>query len=159
MTDIILHLSCGQGPKGCEWVVVRLANAFYTEASPMGLDCEPIEPVDEPVATRLLRISGDGAEAFAAECTSTICRIGTSPFRPLPKRRNWFVSVDPARIGATSPYLRDADIRYQAFHASGPGGKHVNNTDSAVRAIHHQPALLQRLRISVRNSRTRRSPG
>ncbi len=38
--------------------------------------------------------------------------------------------------GAETPDLRDEDIRYQTPRASGPGGQHVNKTDSAVRAIY-----------------------
>lgn len=142
MTDIILHLSSGQGPKECEWVVSRLAEALCAEAGSMDLVCEPIEPIDGPVATALLRVSGDGAGAFAAMCTGTIRWIGTSPFRPLHKRRNWFVSVQPVRIDTSSPELRDEDIRYQTFRASGPGGQHVNKTDSAVRATHGPTGLV-----------------
>jgi peptide chain release factor len=37
---------------------------------------------------------------------------------------------------ADSPDLREEDIVYQTMRASGPGGQHVNKTDSAVRAIH-----------------------
>ena len=37
--------------------------------------------------------------------------------------------------------LNEADIDYQAMRASGPGGQHVNKTDSAVRA-HHRPTGL-----------------
>lgn len=142
MTDIILHLSSGQGPKECEWVVARLTEALCAEAGAMGLDCEPVEPVDGPVATALLRVSGEGAEAFAATCTGTIRWSGTSPFRPLHKRRNWFVGVHPVQVDGSSPDLRDADIRYQTFRASGPGGQHVNKTDSAVRATHVPTGLV-----------------
>lgn len=136
MTEIILHLSSGQGPKECEWVVAELAHALCREASATGLACEPIEPIQGPVSTALLRLSGDGAEAFAASCIGTIRWIGTSPFRPLHKRRNWFVGVQPVPIDAQSRDLSDEDIRYQTFRASGPGGQHVNKTDSAVRATH-----------------------
>lgn len=144
MTEIILHLSSGQGPKECEWVVAQLVHALCREGVAGGLVCEPVEPVEGPVATALLRISGDGAEAFAASCIGTIRWIGTSPFRPLHKRRNWFVGVQPVRIDAQSPDLRDEDIRYHTFRASGPGGQHVNKTDSAVRAMHLPTGLARR---------------
>jgi len=32
--------------------------------------------------------------------------------------------------------LREQDIRFETLRASGPGGQHVNKTESAVRAIH-----------------------
>lgn len=142
MTEIILHLSSGQGPKECEWVVAELAKALCREGSAAGLACEPIEPIQGPASTALLRLSGDGAEAFAATCIGTIRWIGTSPFRPLHKRRNWFVGVQPVRIDEPSSDLRDEDIRYQTFRASGPGGQHVNKTDSAVRATHVPTGLV-----------------
>lgn len=142
MTEIILHLSSGQGPKECEWVVAELANALCREGNAAGLACEPIEPIPGPVSTALLRLSGDEAEAFAATCIGTIRWIGTSPFRPLHKRRNWFVGVQPVRIDEQSPDLRDEDIRYQTFRASGPGGQQVNKTESAVRATHVPTGLV-----------------
>jgi peptide chain release factor len=136
MTEIILHLSSGQGPKECEWVIAELAHALCLEGAAAGLACEPIEPIEGPVASALLRVSGAEAEAFVAACIGTIRWIGNSPFRPLHKRRNWFVGVQRVRADAEIPELRDEDIRYQTLRASGPGGQHVNKTDSAVRAIH-----------------------
>lgn len=136
MTEIILHLSAGQGPKECEWVVAQLVRLWADEARAAGLACETIEPVAGPVASVLLRVSGPDAEAFASTRTGTIRWIGASPFRPLHKRRNWFVGTARAPQVEDIPDLRDADIRYQAMRASGPGGQHVNKTDSAVRATH-----------------------
>jgi len=136
MTGIILHLSSGQGPRECEWVVERLVYAWAQEGQAAGLTCEPVEPVDSPTASVLLRVSGEDAQAFADARTGTIRWIGTSPFRPLHKRRNWFVGASPAPLPEDVPELRDADIRYQTMRASGPGGQHVNKTDSAVRATH-----------------------
>jgi peptide chain release factor len=136
MTEIILHLSAGQGPAECEWVVAELTRLWSREAAAGGLACSPVEPVRGPAASVLLRVSGAGAEAFAAARTGTVRWIGTSPFRPLHKRRNWFVGVERAPMTDAVPDFRETDIRYQTLRASGPGGQHVNTTDSAVRATH-----------------------
>ena len=136
MSEVILHLSSGQGPEECAWVVARLASIFANEAAAQRLACEPVEPIAGPCASALLRVSGDGSDAFAAARTGTIRWIGTSPLRPLHKRRNWFVAVKPAPAAEDVPEVRDADIRYETLRASGPGGQHVNKTDSAVRATH-----------------------
>ena len=61
--------------------------------------------------------------------------------RPRHKRQNWFVGVSLAPEPEAFADLNEADIDYQAMRASGPGGQHVNKTDSAVRA-HHRPTGL-----------------
>jgi peptide chain release factor len=136
MSEALLYLSAGQGPRECEWVVAQLVQAFAREAAAEGLACLPVEPVDGPCASAMLRVTGEGGEAFASARLGTIRWIGTSGFRPLHKRRNWFVGVsrlpEPDMIEA----LRDQDIRYESLRASGPGGQHVNKTESAVRATH-----------------------
>lgn len=136
MSETILHLSAGQGPRECEWVVEQLVHALCREAAAAGLACVPVEPVAGPCGSALLRVTGMGSDAFAAARTGTVRWIGASPFRPLHKRRNWFVGVRPISEAGEGAVLRDADISYQTLRASGPGGQHVNTTDSAVRATH-----------------------
>ncbi|MDB5576807.1 MAG: peptide chain release factor [Bradyrhizobium sp.] len=134
--SVVLHLSAGQGPEECRWVVWRLARAFADEAAVEGLTCVPVEPIAGPSPSALLRVEGEGADAFARARTGTIRWIGTSPFRPTHKRKNWFVAVATIAEAEDRPDLREADIRYQTYRASGPGGQHVNTTDSAVRVTH-----------------------
>ncbi|MEG3144658.1 peptide chain release factor H [Sphingomonas sp. RT2P30] len=134
--SVILHLSAGQGPEECRWVVAQLVRVFADEATTERLSCVAIEPVAGPIPSALLRVAGEGAEAFARARTGTIRWIGTSRFRPTHKRRNWFVAVTTIAEAGDTPDLREVDIAYQSYRASGPGGQHVNTTDSAVRATH-----------------------
>lgn len=142
MTEAILHLTSGKGPAECRWVVARLAEAFADEAARIGVTCEVLDAQDELPASLLMRVSGDGALAFVRERTGTVLWIGESPFRPRHKRRNWFVGVALAPMPEDVPDLRDSDIDFQAMRASGPGGQHVNKTDSAVRATHRPTGLV-----------------
>lgn len=141
MTGIVLHISSGQGPEECRWVVGQLARAFAAEAARAGVGCELLEAAAGNPASLLLRLTGDGAVAFAEARTGTILWIGTSPFRANHKRRNWFVGVTRVPPVEEMTELRDEDIAYQATRASGPGGQHVNKTDSAVRAVHRPTGL------------------
>lgn len=141
MTGIVLHLTAGTGPLECRWVVMQLARAFAREASDMGLGCSLLESGDDLPASLLLQISGEQAPTFAAERTGTVQWIGKSPFRPAHKRQNWFVGVSLAPEAEAFGDLDEADIDYQAMRASGPGGQHVNKTDSAVRAVHRPSGL------------------
>lgn len=141
MTEIILHLSAGGGPAECRWVVARLARALIAEARSCDAECEALEAIGDNPPSLLLRVSGIGAEAFAQARAGTILWTGQSPFRPAHKRKNWFVGVAPVTHAEEAGDLRDADIDYQAMRANGPGGQHVNKTDSAVRATHRPTGL------------------
>lgn len=141
MKEVILHISAGQGPKECQWVVAQLAQAFSKEAKAQGLQYKLLEPVGDAATSVLVSVIGDQCEDFAIDRTGTIRWIGNSPFRPRHKRRNWYVGVSLAPSPNDTPQLKNEDVKYQAIRASGPGGQHVNKTDSAVRAIHEPTGL------------------
>lgn len=142
MSEVILYITAGKGPKECQWVVAQLGRAFAKEAKSMGLECEALEGLEDLPSSILLRIDGEAASAFAAKRIGSNQWIGTSPFRPRHKRRNWFVGVALAPEPDAIMDLQDEDIDYQAMRASGPGGQHVNKTDSAVRATHRPTGLV-----------------
>ena len=142
MNEVIIHLSAGQGPQECVWVVEQLARAFLAEAATNELTCEVVN-MDIPQAGSLyLRIAGERAAEFVMTRVGTVQWIGTSLYRPHHKRRNWFVGVTEIDGIAEAAQLRDTDIRYETMRASGPGGQHVNKTDSAVRATHVPTGLV-----------------
>jgi peptide chain release factor len=142
MSEVILHITAGKGPQECRWVVAQLARAFTREAKSLGLECELLDGAEDLPSSILLRVAGDGASTFAAQRIGTNQWIGNSPFRPAHKRRNWFVGVALAPEPEAIIDLREEDIDYQAMRASGPGGQHVNKTDSAVRATHCPTGLV-----------------
>lgn len=142
MTEILIHLSSGQGPGECRWVVEQLARIYSKEATSVGCSCELLEPEAADPASLLLRVTGPNANQFAAQRTGTILWKGASPFRPNHKRRNWFVGSTLVPAIDQIAELRDGDVRYQSMRASGPGGQHVNKTDSAIRATHVPTGLV-----------------
>jgi peptide chain release factor len=142
MTAVIIHISAGQGPEECAWVAAKLADAFRREAANEKLACEPVEPYAGPCASVLLRVEGETADAFVAVREGTVRWVGTSTFRPTHKRRNWFVGVFRVADADDTPELNDRDIAYETTRASGPGGQHVNKTESAVRATHVPSGLV-----------------
>jgi len=142
MTEIILHVTSGKGPDECRWVVAQLARAFVREGALADVSCDVLDEEGALPASLLLRVSGEGAHAFAQARTGTVLWVGDSPFRPGHRRRNWFVGVALAPSPESVPDLRDEDIDFQTMRASGPGGQHVNKTDSAVRATHRPTGLV-----------------
>lgn len=139
MSEIFMHISAGSGPKECQWVVAKLAQAFVKEARAQNLLGEIIlgdEDRAKTYSSLLLKLSGVGAQKFAQARTGSIRWIGQSPFRKNHKRKNWFVGVTVLDAEKSHVDFKESDIRYQAMKASGPGGQHVNATQSAVRATH-----------------------
>jgi peptide chain release factor len=132
-----VQLSAGRGPTECCWVVARIAERLQAEASAVTVEDIELEPGPEPGTLRsaLLRMTGAGRLQLLSRWTGTVQWIGRSPFRPHHRRRNWFVSVQPWDA-PVAEQVAHVDIRFETMRASGPGGQHVNRTESAVRAIH-----------------------
>jgi peptide chain release factor len=81
-------------------------------------------------------ISSDGElESFAKSWRGTVQWTGRSPFRPEHKRKNWFVGVEVLEP-VDETRFDPRDVRWETMRASGPGGQHVNRTESAVRLTH-----------------------
>jgi peptide chain release factor len=147
MSEAILHITAGKGPQESRWVVAQLARAFVREAKGMGLECELLDGVEDLPSSILLRISGDGASTFAARHIGTNQWIGTSPFRPAHKRRNWFVGVALAPEPEAITDLKEEDIDYQAMRATHrPTG--LVATAQAQRS-QHANRKLARLKLAV----------
>lgn len=134
-----MHVTAGKGPEECAWAVIEIVERILAEAKAEGLDARAIEMEAGPRAgtanSALLGVSGDNAEAFAGTWNGTVQWIARSPFRPEHKRKNWFVGVEVlAPVEETR--FNPAEVRWETMRASGPGGQHVNRTESAVRVTH-----------------------
>lgn len=128
-------ISSGRGPRECEWVVGRLAGALRSEAKAAGGSATIVrESGEDTDPAKSLLLDWRGPDIFPN--AGSICWIGTSPFRPTHKRRNWFVGVTPLTAADAGAVFDAKDVRIQTMRASGPGGQHVNKTESAVRARH-----------------------
>jgi peptide chain release factor len=145
---IWLQITSGRGPAECQLAVAKLASVVEKEARAAGLACEVLDAVEGSergtLLSALLSIEGEAPASFAARYEGSVLWVCPSPFRPTHKRKNWFVGVDvlnPPDAG-TSGVLKLADVTFEAMRASGPGGQHVNKTESAVRATHKPTGLV-----------------
>lgn len=142
-----LQITAGRGPAECQLAVTRLADVLAGEARAAGLACTALDVVAGrergAALSALLALEGAGARAFASGSCGSVLWICPSPVRPGHKRKNWFVGVEmlvPPDAGTAT--LRLADVAFEAMRASGPGGQHVNKTESAVRAAHRPTGLV-----------------
>ena len=140
---ILLQLTANTGPEECCLAVRKALAQLLRECDGAGVSAELLEQVPSEVPGNfrsvLLALEGDAAEALAKRWRGSVQWMGPSPYRPGHKRKNWFIGVEvfetDAPMGGTQA-LEDKDLRFETLRASGPGGQHVNKTDSAVRATH-----------------------
>jgi peptide chain release factor len=103
-----------------------------------------IVPGERPGTYRsvLIRISGAGAEAFAASWTGTLCWQAPSPYRASAGRKNWYVIAQPCQVDAPQTTFAEADVDIVACRTGGPGGQHRNKASTAVRATHRPTGIV-----------------
>jgi peptide chain release factor len=166
-----LQLTAGQGPKECGWVVAQLCYKIMQQAVKAKLIADKVEALAFDKALRnqdlvepeaylsvMVRLAGEGAKNFAAAWQGTIKWQGTSPYRPHHKRYNWFVAViiiNPPGKQTQSLGLQslNKEVEFTSMRSTGPGGQHLNKTNSAVR-LTHRPTGLQ-IRVDTDRSQHR----
>jgi len=153
-----MQLTAGQGPRETGWVVAQLLKKVIAEACDNGLRSEVVESLAFEKTLRkqslidvdaylsvLIKVEGEGAKLFGQRWLGSIKWHGQSPYRPKHKRINWFVGVELIDIPDTKEVeLKNLqkEVSFESMRASGPGGQHVNKTNSAVR-ITHRPTGIQ----------------
>lgn len=134
-----IQITSGRGPLECCWVVTQLIKCITYEAEKKNIKIRLLECLqsEKPGIYKsvLLAIEGENLTNFTQEWKGTVQWIGNSMFRKNHKRKNWFVGINCL----VPPDLNDwneKEVRFERMKASGPGGQHVNKTESAIRAIH-----------------------
>lgn len=129
---MILQISSGMGPVECRAAVGGIYKALEKEYP----DIEMITSVKGEVEGTFSSIIFS-SEQDLSELEGTMQWTCKSKYRPGHKRKNWFVDVSIIpETEEISEKLTADTIRIEKFHSGGPGGQHVNKTESGVRIIH-----------------------
>ncbi|MGN9810037.1 peptide chain release factor H [Micromonospora sp. BQ11] len=141
-----LLMSAGRGPQECAWALARLLHRLEVDAVRAHLTTHRVEtvPAERPGTYRsvLVRISGSGAETFAASWTGTLCWQAPSPYRAATGRKNWYVVARPCQVDTPTSTFAEADVDVVACRTGGPGGQHRNKASTAVRATHRPSGIV-----------------
>lgn len=111
------------------------------------------------IKSATLSIDGPFAYGFLKGEAGIHRLIRISPFDASGRRHTSFASVDvyPDSQEDIEIEIRKEDLRVDTFRSSGPGGQHVNKTDSAVRLTHLPTGIAvacQTQKSQVRNKET-----
>jgi peptide chain release factor 2 len=102
-------------------------------------------PADEAgIKSVTLQASGDYAYGLLKSETGIHRLIRISPFDASGRRHTAFASVEvlPEADEDIEIDVKDEDLRIDVFRSSGPGGQHVNKTNSAIRITHEPSGIV-----------------
>lgn len=139
MEKMYIQITSGRGPAECCRVVSKVVELILKEARQKGVYAEVAEreegEMNRTLLSAILFLAGEELDSFVDSWEGTVQWIAQSPYRKFHKRKNWFVGVQCLPVFEENQW-NERELRIQTLKASGPGGQHVNKTESAVRVTH-----------------------
>ena len=134
-----IQISSGQGPEECSLAVGLFMKTLLQELKAEGMDVHCIDLTKDThpntYKSVLLAVSTSEKLQKLRDLEGTIQWICKSPYRPLHKRKNWFINLEVFDEQQEITFCHK-DIRIETMRSSGNGGQNVNKVESAVRITH-----------------------
>jgi len=122
-----MQITSGHGPAECCRVVALVLEKILKQAVAKGVKTEIVEretgPLNRTLLSAVISLQGGDYHALIEDWEGSVQWIAKSPYRIYHKRKNWFVGVQTFTL-SESQEATEAEIRYEALRASGPGGQH-----------------------------------
>jgi len=142
-----MQITSGVGPVEVRSFVAKLARQLKDDVRALGLQIisEIVYGDDEEPRAVHLGLRGDVDRLN--RLLGTYVLVARNAERGRGGRKRWFcgVALFPVRSWGPSAYLSVDDIEFSTSRAGGPGGQHVNRTESAVRALHRPSGITVRV--------------
>ena len=133
-----VHPGAG-GTDSCDWAE-RLVLMYLGWINRKGYSSRMVEWIageEAGVKTATLVVEGEFAYGYLKQEVGIHRLVRISPFDAASRRHTSFAAVDaiPETQDLEVP-IKESDLKIDTFRAGGPGGQHINVTDSAVRITH-----------------------
>ena len=136
---LFLHAGAG-GTESCDWVEMLLRMYLrWGEKKGFQMKILDLLPGEEAgLKSAVVSVEGDYAYGFLQAEKGVHRLVRISPFDANRRRHTSFALVEvlPQVEEEVEVRINPQDLKIETFRASGPGGQHVNVTDSAVRITH-----------------------
>jgi len=139
-----IHPGAG-GTDSCDWAQVLL-RMYMNWATSKGYKIRLVEwmPGEEAgIKSATLLVEGKFAYGYLKEEVGIHRLVRISPFDASHRRHTSFAAVDVIpETEEKEIEIKEEDLKIETFRAGGPGGQHVNVTDSAVRITHFPTGIV-----------------
>mmetsp|Transcript_3076 Transcript_3076/g.9387 ORF Transcript_3076/g.9387 Transcript_3076/m.9387 type:complete len:415 (+) Transcript_3076:107-1351(+) len=147
--EVILELRAGAGGSEAALFCEELSEMYMSWCERHGFDVEELSSQVGPDSRGLRevshKVSGEGSWSSLKHEAGVhrVQRVPETESQGRIQTSTVSISVLPGSIrGADNYPLREEDCKFESFRASGPGGQHVNTTDSAVRVTHLPTGII-----------------